>query len=71
MERAVQMGPGQAPLWVGLGHRYREVGRRAEAEAAYRRALAIDPGQVQARRALGQLVGSAAAQAAEVTGRSR
>ncbi|HET9492154.1 MAG TPA: fused MFS/spermidine synthase [Methylomirabilota bacterium] len=70
MERSVQMAPGQAPLWVELGHRYREVGRRAEAEAAYRHALAIDPQQVQARRALGQLVGDAG-QAAEVTGRSR
>jgi Flp pilus assembly protein TadD len=70
MERSVQMAPGQAPLWVGLGHRYLEVGRRAEAEAAYRHALAIDPQQLQARRALGQLIGDAG-QAAEVTGRSR
>ena len=53
MERSVQMAPGRAPLWVGLGHRYRELGRRRDAEAAFARAVAVDPADVQARVALG------------------
>ncbi|MGH7313912.1 MAG: fused MFS/spermidine synthase, partial [Candidatus Rokuibacteriota bacterium] len=52
MEHSVQMAPRRAPLWVGLGNRYREVGRRREAETAYLRAIAVDPMQVEARIAL-------------------
>ncbi|HMH51853.1 MAG TPA: fused MFS/spermidine synthase [Candidatus Acidoferrum sp.] len=52
MERSVQMAPGRAPLWVGLGHRYRELGRRSDAETAFVRAVAVDPADVQARLAL-------------------
>ena len=52
MERSVQMAPGRAPLWVGLGHRYRELGRRSDAETAFVRAVAVDPSDVQARLAL-------------------
>ena len=49
MERGVQMAPGRARLWVGLGTRYREVGRRRDAETAYLRAVAVDHGDVEAR----------------------
>jgi spermidine synthase len=56
MERSVQMAPGRAPLWVGLGNRYREVGRRRDAETAYLRAIAVDPRQVEARIALAEFV---------------
>ena len=52
MERSVRMAPARAPLWVGLGHRYRELGRRRDAEAAFVRAVAVDPADVQARLAL-------------------
>lgn len=52
MERSVQMAPGRAPLWVGLGHRYRELGRRSDAEAAFGRAVAVDPADLQARLTL-------------------
>jgi spermidine synthase len=56
MERSVQMDPRRAPLWVGLGNRYREVGRKRDAEAAYLRAIAADPRQVEARIALAAFV---------------
>lgn len=52
IERSAQMAPRRAPFWVGLGHRYREVGRRRDAETAYLRAIAVDPRQVEARIAL-------------------
>jgi spermidine synthase len=56
MERSVEMAPLRAPLWVGLGNRYREVGRRRDAEAAYLRAVTAEPQQVEARIALASLV---------------
>jgi Tfp pilus assembly protein PilF len=56
MERSVKMAPSRAPLWVGLGNRYREVGRRRDAEAAYLRAVTAEPKQVEARIALASLV---------------
>src|SRR5262249_21136257 len=52
MERGVRMAPDRAPLWVGLAGRYREVGRKADAEAAFVRAVALDPRDVQAHIAL-------------------
>jgi uncharacterized protein (TIGR02996 family) len=52
MERSVRMAPDRAPLWAGLAARYREAGRTAEAEAAYLRAVAAAPADVQARLAL-------------------
>jgi tetratricopeptide (TPR) repeat protein len=56
MERSVQMAPRRAPLWVGLGNRYREVGRRRDAETAYLRAIEVEPRQVEARIALAAFV---------------
>jgi tetratricopeptide (TPR) repeat protein len=56
IERSVRMAPHRAPLWVGLGNRYREVGRKQEAEAAYQRALVADPRHVEALVALGAFV---------------
>jgi spermidine synthase len=56
MERSVEMAPRRAPFWVGLGNRYREVGRRRDAETAYLRAIAVDPRQVEAHIALGDFV---------------
>ncbi|MGH7308308.1 MAG: fused MFS/spermidine synthase [Candidatus Rokuibacteriota bacterium] len=55
MERSAQMAPARAPIWVGLGHRYREAGRQREAEGAYLRAIAADSRQVEARIALAGL----------------
>ncbi|MGQ0550661.1 MAG: fused MFS/spermidine synthase [Armatimonadota bacterium] len=56
MERSVVMAPGRLAFAIGLGHQYRSVGRGAEAEAAYLRAIALDPRQVEARVALGELL---------------
>jgi spermidine synthase len=53
MERAVEMAPDRAPLWVGLGTRYREAGRAGDAERAYMRAVVVAPGDVEARIVLG------------------
>ncbi len=56
MERSVVMAPGRAAFAVGLGNQYRVVGRAAEAEAVYLRAIAVDSRQVEARVALGELL---------------
>ena len=46
LERSVQLAPRHASHWVGLGHGYREVGRRRDAEAAYlARDRASSPGR--------------------------
>jgi spermidine synthase len=55
MERSIQMAPGRSAFHVGLGNQYREAGRREEAAAAYRRAIILDAGQVEARVALGEM----------------
>lgn len=36
--------PGQAPIWLNYGHALRTVGRSAEAMAAYKRCIALEPG---------------------------
>ena len=36
--------PGQAPIWLNYGHALRTVGRGAEAMAAYKRCIALEPG---------------------------
>src|SRR5262245_53071070 len=56
LERSVQMAPRRALHWVGLGHGYRELGRRRDAEAAYLQAIKIDPRQVESRLALAAFV---------------
>lgn len=70
MERGVQMAPQRAPLWVGLGTQYREIGRKGDAETAYLRAVAVDPKDVQARIVLATflLQEGRADQALEVAG---
>ncbi len=44
--------PGDAALWCNLGNVLGERGRRREAEAAWRRALELSPGMVEAEMAL-------------------
>jgi spermidine synthase len=56
LERSVHMAPRRALHWVGLGHGYRELGRRRDAEAAYLQAIKVDPRQVEARLALAAFV---------------
>lgn len=55
MERSTVMAPGRAAFAVGLGNQYRAAGRTAEAETVYLRAIALDPRQVEARVALGEI----------------
>lgn len=47
--------PGQAALWLGLGHSHRTIGRTSEAVAAYRRALDIPGGAAEACWSLSNL----------------
>lgn len=47
--------PGQAALWLGLGHSHRTLGRTSEAVAAYRRALDIPVGAAEAYWSLSNL----------------
>ncbi len=56
MERSVVMAPDRSALAVGLGNLYRRVGRLAEAEAVYLRAITLDPRHVEARVALGEML---------------
>ncbi len=56
MERSVEMAPHRAAFVVGLANQYRQVGCVADAEAAYLKAIALDPQQVEARVALGELL---------------
>ena len=50
--------PHQATLWVEIGRLERVMGRIDAAEDAYRRALALDPGQADAHNNLGWLLAS-------------
>jgi spermidine synthase len=56
MERSVKMAPTRPAFAVGLANQYRAIGRAADAKSAYRRAIALDPQQVEARVALGELL---------------
>lgn len=48
LETAVTLAPKMAQAWVNLGVAHRRLGREAEAEAAYRRAIEIDEAQLSA-----------------------
>jgi spermidine synthase len=56
MERSTAMATQRAAFFVGLANQYREVGRVRDAEAAYGRALALEPGNVEALVALGEVL---------------
>lgn len=47
--------PGQAALWLGLGHSHRTLGRTSDAVAAYRRALDTPAGTAEAYWSLSNL----------------
>src|SRR5215469_14121767 len=47
-ERAARLQPKEVRLRTTLGHVHKTLGNRAESEAAYKEALAIDPGLAQA-----------------------
>ena len=51
LERLVEMLPGEADYWAGLGRALERLGRGPEALDAYRRAASIDPGHAAARDA--------------------
>jgi spermidine synthase len=56
MERSVRMAPNRPAFRVGLANQYREVGRTRDAEREYRRAIALDPAQVEALTALAEML---------------
>ncbi|MGH7024726.1 MAG: sulfotransferase [Caulobacteraceae bacterium] len=43
-EELLDQSPDQPRIWLGLGHSLRTEGRRADAVAAYKRALSLEPG---------------------------
>ena len=51
---SARKSPGKARAWNNLGYAYQRAGRFRDAEAAYLRALAIDPGYALARGNLEQ-----------------
>lgn len=51
-----QRSPDRPAIWVQLGHALKETGKPAEAEFAYRRAVALDRRNIDALIALGQLL---------------
>ncbi|HEY6928766.1 MAG TPA: fused MFS/spermidine synthase, partial [Thermoanaerobaculia bacterium] len=58
MEDAVSREPGNAKYWIGLGNQYRVQDHRSKAADAYRRALAIVPGEPEASGDLAELLRS-------------
>jgi Flp pilus assembly protein TadD len=48
--------PNDAAAWVQYGHALKEAGDRRQAEEAYRRALALDPGLPDTHLQLGHLL---------------
>lgn len=55
-ERAVELNPRRAAIWVQYGHALKEGGERARAETAYRRALEIDGSKADTHLQLGHLL---------------
>jgi Flp pilus assembly protein TadD len=51
-EDTTRRSPGKARAWNNLGYAYQQAGRFRDAEAAYLRALRVDPGYALARRNL-------------------
>ncbi len=56
MERSTTMAPERPAFFVGLANQYREVGRPRDAEESYIRALALEPDNVEALTALGEVL---------------
>jgi tetratricopeptide (TPR) repeat protein len=54
-EDTVRKSPGKARAWNNLGYAYQQAGRFRDAEAAYLRALRVDPGYALARGNLREL----------------
>lgn len=52
LEAKVRTGSGTADQWLLLGQTYRELGRDAEAAAAFERSVALDPANASARTEL-------------------
>jgi tetratricopeptide (TPR) repeat protein len=68
-EAATRRWPSEPAAWLGVGNARERVGRRAEAEQAYRHVLAIAPGFAAARNNLANLLavrGCTAAARAEI-----
>jgi Flp pilus assembly protein TadD len=55
LQEATRLAPESAEAQSLLGVAYHASGRRAQARAALRRALALDPGDAEAQRLLRQL----------------
>src|SRR5215813_8826112 len=53
---ALMRTPGNGPIWVQYGHALKESGRHARAEAAYRRAVELEPNSADAQLQLGILL---------------
>lgn len=51
-QATVRESPNKARAWNNLGHAYRQVGRKAEAIAAFERALQLNPDAIKARHNL-------------------
>ncbi len=56
LEEVVAAAPGNGAAWLALGRAHRSAGRRAEARAAFRRALAEDAALNEARLELARLL---------------
>ena len=56
LERCSALYPADVELLADLGAQYETAGRRSEAEAIYRRALAVDPAYAELRLRLGRLL---------------
>jgi tetratricopeptide (TPR) repeat protein len=54
----LERSPGHPRLWIQYGHALKELGRRSEAERAYRTAIALAPHGVEGYRQLGHLLRS-------------
>jgi len=54
-EETARKSPGKARAWNNLGYAYQQAGRLRDAEAAYLRALQVDPGYALARGNLREL----------------
>lgn len=68
----LDLRPGNAAIWVQLGHALKESGRSAEAEIAYGRALTLDPYTADTHLQLGHLLkdGSRRSEARAAYGRA-
>lgn len=54
-ERYLRRRPGNAPIWVQLGHMYKESGRYPSAASAYQRAVSLAPEDADIHLQIGHL----------------